>query len=87
MAKGFLNAQTIMSLVNKAALAAPAVFRLLEPRDMKGKLQHILMDYTGFDIGSGNWDWQSLLRGWMPYISSKVITTAISKISGMIRRI
>lgn len=90
MAKGFLNTQTIMSLVRKGSLVLPAAYRLMENRPLGGpggKLAYIIADYTGFSVGDGSFDWSRLVRGWGPYVFSSLITTGIQKLTSMIRRL
>lgn len=88
MAKGFLNAQTLMKFVRIGALAAPAATAILEPgRPLDYKLKNALRMYTGFNVNDGSFDWSWLVRGWTPYLASVLATYGIPKIAGIIRRL
>jgi len=83
----FLNTSTIMKLVRIAALAAPAASVALSGGDAQTKLTRGIHYYTGFNLASGQWDWQTLTKGWLPYVATAAITYGIQKLSGMIRRL
>ena len=88
MAKGFLNERTIFSLLRKVALVAPAAARALAPGESPyNKLRLALADYTGFNLADGTWRWDRLIRGYAPYVVTKLATYGIEKLGGMIRRI
>ena len=80
MANGF-NQNKVFSLIRTGALLAPIASRVLESQgDLPNALRGIMVDYTGFDYVGGNFDPKRLLRGWGPWVASKVMTQAIPKI-------
>lgn len=85
--KGFLNEQTIFSLVRKGALVAPALGRVFEGRPPMDTVKHIIYDYTGYSMYDGSFHWSRLIRGWGPYVLTKLVTMGVQKISSMLRRL
>lgn len=83
--RGF-SVQTMFKFVRLGALLAPAAARALESgRSGEYKLKAGLMDYTGFNLNTGEWKFEAMARGWMPYLATTAITHGISKLVGIIR--
>ena len=85
--RSFLSTSTIFKFVNLAALAAPAASVALGPGDAQTKITRGIHYYTGFNLANGQWDWGTLVKGWLPYVATKLATTGIQKLSGIIRRL
>ena len=81
--------RTVMKWLRVAALVGPAPHAVLDPRwaTPKDKFHVIMYRYTGFDMDTGKFDFRGLAEGWMPYIVTSLVTQAVPKISGIIRRI
>ena len=77
----------IYGLARKVALFAPAIGRALGPGTAESKIDGIVADYTGYAMGQGDWNWERLKRGWMPYIATSAITKVIPAINKLIRSI
>jgi len=80
------NTQKIFKYVRYGALALPAVSRLLTNATPQIKLTQIAMDYTGFNMLTGDWKMERLARGWMPYLGAVATTYGIPKLVGLLRR-
>jgi len=79
---------TFMKLIRVGSLVAPAVSRALRT-DVSPKLRltWAMMDYTGFNMDDGSFKADRLVRGWMPFISTSLITYAIPKVNSLIKRL
>ena len=84
--RGFLNAGTLLSLATKGALVAPAVHALVDAPTPKSKLNRFIRYYTGYNLTSNKFDGTDLAKGWLPYITTKLMTAGVQKISGMLRK-
>ena len=86
-ARSFLSTQTVFKYLRIAALLGPAGARLMERSTGEQKIRRILLDYTGFNMVDGSWNWSRLARGWLPYVATCLITYGVSKLNGIIRRL
>jgi len=88
MSKGRSMIPTFFKLIRLGSLVAPALSRALRTdASPKLRLTWALMDYTGFNMDDGSFKWNRLARGWMPYISTSIITHAVPKLNGMMKKL
>jgi hypothetical protein len=79
--------QQAFKWIRVGALVAPAVSRALDSTAPKEKIERIFEDYTGYNVNDRTFKWESLARGWMPYVASVLVTKGVQKISGILRRL
>ena len=82
----FLSTGNIFKYLRIGALVAPAVYGFMSWEKPADKANAILQSYTGFDLYSGQFNPQLLVRGWAPFIATTAITAGVSKINSMIRK-
>lgn len=87
MTKNSFNMSKIYGLARKGALAAPLVFRLMEGRTPQQTGVHIVMDYTGYNMNTGEWSLENAKRGWLPYIFTSAATKVVPAINKLVRSI
>lgn len=78
---------TTMKFVRIGALLGPGAFAMMQNVSNTRKITLALRYYTGFDIESGIYRFEDLATGWLPYLSSVMVTRGIQKVSGILRRI
>jgi len=79
--------RTAFKLIRLGALVAPAAARAMESTSPDEKVKRAILDYTGFNIGAGQWQPENLLRGWGPYLGACLTTYGIPKLTSIIRRL
>lgn len=85
--RGAFNTNKLFGLVRKAALVAPAIAIAVGPATPENKLKLGIRQYTGFDINTGTWSWENLMKGLGPYAGAVVATYGIQKLGSLIRGI
>jgi len=78
---------TVYKFARLAALIAPAGYAVVSTDDNQERLRRGVRFYTGFDMKNGNFYGNSLVKGWMPFLMTSLITKGISKLNGIIRRL
>ena len=81
--------QQVFKWIRVGALVAPGVGQAIRWKDSGGEIMasQVVRVYTGYDWVSGQWKWEWLTEGWMPYLGSILATKGIQKLSGIIRRL
>jgi len=79
--------RTAFKLIRLGALVAPAGYIAVQPWTMEGKVSRGLSWYTGFDISTGTFHFDRLMKGWGPYLGAMLTTYGIPKIAGILRKI
>ena len=86
-AKSFLNVNTLMKIDRAVAFLAPRARAVMIPTTPHGKLDAYVATVSGYNMANGNWSWDSLVKGWLPYLATSVVSKGIGKINGIIRRL
>jgi len=76
-----------MKWVRVGALVAPGAYSIMERGLNKEGISAALHRYTGFNMGTGQWEPHMLAQGWGPYLAAVLVTMGIPKISGILRRL
>ena len=84
--RGF-NTAKIMSMMRMVSLVAPMATRMLESSTPEQKLNRTIADYTGYHLRDGTWSLNNLKRGWLPYLTTSLVTYGIPKLTGLIRKL
>lgn len=87
MAKRSSIIPTFMKLIRLGSLAAPLASRMLQTASNQTKLDWILQDYTGYSLAGRDFKFDRMKTGWLPYIMTSLITHAIPKVNGMMKRL
>jgi len=88
MGKSTFNMNKIYGLVRKGAIFLPAVgIAMRTDLTPEWKIRLGIRDYFGYDIVTGIFRWQDVMRGWTPAIAAQVITRVIPAIGKLIRSI
>lgn len=84
-----MNTNKIYGLIRKAALLAPAAGVALDPKydSAEKKIKHAMRKYTGFLWDTGEFRWEWLAEGWMPYLGAKIGTEVIPRVGHMIKNL
>ena len=88
MGKGRNIQATVFKWLRVGSLAAPAISRILDPSTQpKEKVERIFEDYSGYNLYDKTFSWESLARGWTPFIATSLVTTVVPKVIAIIRRL
>ncbi|GAI26122.1 unnamed protein product [marine sediment metagenome] len=80
MGKNTFSTQKIFALMRKGALAAPAIATALDPSLAPAeKLRVGIQKYTGVDMRTGQFHFNSLRQGYEPYFWTSLVTYGIPK--------
>jgi len=85
--RSFFSMRSIYKFLKIGAFAAPAAQIAMSGHSSEEKIRQGLMIYTGYDIGNKRFAFGNLARGWLPFVAVTLVTTGISKLMGMIRRL
>lgn len=84
----FLSTNSLFKYIRVGALAAPAISDVLTYKgDLHQMGNHLVWHYTGYNMDAAAFQWDGLIQGWTPFLTTMLITKGIQKISGMISRI
>lgn len=78
--------KSVEKLVQGVAVVAPAVYEIASSPNLHG-VNGALLDYSGFNFETGNFEWRRLLRGHGPWVVSSVGFKLAHKLNGLIRRL
>lgn len=85
--RGFLNLRQMFSLIKVGSFIAPAAYSYSQMTGSTGdKLARTFIRYSGIDA-NGNFNMNILKGMWGPLLATTLITTGISKVSSIIRRL
>lgn len=81
--------QTGFKIIRITSLFAPALATIIERKDEgpSAILSGIVHKYTGYNMGTGAFEWNMLAQGWTPYVATLLITKGVQKLGGVIRKI
>ena len=86
MTKNTFNMNKIYSLANKAAFFAPYVGLALDPGITPARKVNFGISFlTGYNMDTGVWSFESLKRGWLPYVATKLTTAVVPKIASFVK--
>lgn len=82
-----MNTNKIYGLIRKAALLAPAIGTALDPHydTPEKKIRHGLRKYSGYNYATGEFRWEWLAEGWLPYLGAKLGTEVVPRVGNMIK--
>lgn len=84
LGKSTFNTNKIFGLITKAALIAPAASVAMDASlTPHQKVRRGIAWYTGFNIDTGAFKWEDLLKGWAPYVGTKLARKVVAIIGGI----
>ena len=86
-ARGFLNFGTLVKFIKIGAFAAPAIDIYQENGGGLRGASTALAAYGGYNMTTKAFDFGVMARAWTPYVMTTLVTTGISKLNGIIKRL
>lgn len=87
LVRGF-SYRTFIPILKTVAFGAPAYYTWTRTGGgPEQKVNAVIEIYTGFNMSTGSFDFSKLSTGWMPLLTTSLVTAGISKLMGMIRRV
>jgi len=86
MAKNSFNMSKIYSLANKVAFVAPYAAIAMNPSMTPAqKVKEGVYYLSGFDMGTGQWHFDGIKKGWTPYVVTKIVTSIVPRLTSFFR--
>jgi len=79
------NQQKLFKLARMAALLGPHAGVWLSGADPMTKASESVKMLSGFDMSTGQFDMQSLVRGYGPLLATTAVTALVPKINGLLK--
>jgi len=85
--RSFLSTQSLFKWFRIGALVAPAVGIAISKQTNDRKINDFVGAYAGYDIAGKRVVLHELMRGYLPFVATSLITFGIGKLNGIIRRL
>jgi hypothetical protein len=78
--------RTLFKWFRVGAAVAPAAGIVMERGPSPEAVKGIVSIYTGYNMDTGQFQWDQLLRGWLPLIAVTAVTWGVGKVGGIFRK-